>query len=193
MGRWPLAAVRPDWRASVAAGASWGRVKHRQTSLTLTAIKAAAGDFASTVTGHWGTIVTARRQQMDNSGVLERVKVREVAGVFPSRTAALAAMDDLLLAGSDRADIAVAEGECLRNRTGGIPIPAVELADMPGTPWQELVAPEDIAAVIALCVAIMSCIGAMIGAASAIASGGTTTCMVIYVIIGAILGCGLGM
>jgi hypothetical protein len=71
---------------------------------------------------------------MDDSGVLERVKVREVAGVFPSRTAALAAMDDLLLAGSDRADIAVAEGECLRNRTGGIPIPAVELADMPGTP-----------------------------------------------------------
>jgi hypothetical protein len=39
----------------------------------------------------------------------------------------------------------------------------------------------------------MSCIGAMIGAASAIASGGTTTCIVIYVIIGAILGCGLGM
>ena len=81
-------------------------------------------------------------------------------------------MDDLLLAGSDRADIAVAEGECLRNRTGGIPIPAVELADMPRTPRQELVAPEDIVAVIALCVAIMSCIGAMIGAASAIAFGG---------------------
>jgi hypothetical protein len=120
---------------------------------------------------------------MDNSGVLERVKVREVAGVFPSRTAAIPAMSDLLLAGSDRADIAVAEGECLRNRTGDIPIPAVELTEMPGTPRQELVAPEDIAAVIALCVAIMSCIGA----ASAIASGGTATC-----IVGAILGCGLG-
>ena len=42
---------------------------------------------------------------MDNSGVLERVKVREVAGVFPSRTAPIPAMDDLLLAGSDNARI----------------------------------------------------------------------------------------
>ena len=90
--------------------------------------------------------------------------------MFPSRTAAIPAMDDLLLAGSDRADIAVAEGECLRNRTGGIPIPAS--CRHAATPRQELVAPEDIAAVIALCVAIMSCIGAMIGAASAIAFGG---------------------
>ena len=76
---------------------------------------------------------------MDNSGVLERVKVHEVAGVFPSHTATIPAMDDLLLPGSDRADIAVAEGECLRNRTGGIPIPAVQRHRR--TSRQELVAP----------------------------------------------------
>ncbi len=69
---------------------------------------------------------------MDSSGVLERVNVREVAGVLPSGTAAIPAMDDLLLAGSDRANMAIFEGECL-HRTGGFPS-RPELADMPGTP-----------------------------------------------------------
>jgi hypothetical protein len=88
--------------------------------------------------------------------------------------------------GSDRADIAVAEGECLHNRTGGIPIPAMELADMPRTPRQELVAPEDIAAAIALC-----CYYELYrrndwrGVCDRIRR--TTTCIVIYVIVGQFL------
>jgi hypothetical protein len=68
---------------------------------------------------------------MDNSGVLERVKVHEVAGVFPSRTAAIPAMDDLLLAGSDRADIAVAEGGACA--IGLAAFPSRPCTDMPGT------------------------------------------------------------
>ncbi len=130
---------------------------------------------------------------MGDPGVLERVKIREVAGVFPSRAVAIPAIDDLLLAGCDRADIdVVAEHHNAHNRIGSIPIPAVQLADMPDARRQEFVAPEDIAAIIALCVAIMSCLGAMIGAVSAIAAGQTTTRSVTYVIVGAIVGCGLG-
>ena len=68
---------------------------------------------------------------MGDSDIHERMKVREVTGVFPSGAAALPAVDDLLLPGFDRADIDMTgEGEPLRNRIGGIPVPAVELADI---------------------------------------------------------------
>jgi hypothetical protein len=48
--------------------------------------------------------------------VLERVRVREVAGVFRSRDALDAAVDALLLAGFDRADIdLMASTRCARS------------------------------------------------------------------------------
>jgi hypothetical protein len=130
---------------------------------------------------------------MDERGVLERVKVREVTGVFSSRAAATPAVDELLLAGFDRADIdAIAEGEPLRKRIGRIPVPAVELADVPVTPRQEFIMPEDVAGVFALWVSVMGCFGAMIGAAAVIASGGTTAGAVIAAVVGGGVGCTLG-
>jgi len=51
---------------------------------------------------------------------IERVKVREVAGIFHSRDALAAAVDALLLAGFDRADIEVmVGGSPARERLGG--------------------------------------------------------------------------
>lgn len=131
---------------------------------------------------------------MGEPDVLEWVRVREVTGVFPSGTAANPAVDDLMLAGFDRADIAAgAEGERLQKRLGVDAIPAVELADTPGAPRQEFVAPEDTAGIFAVCVAVVGCLGAMIGAIWAIASGGSTVRTVIGAIVGAVVGCGLGL
>lgn len=72
---------------------------------------------------------------MGEPEVLERVKVREVTGVFPSRDAANPAVDDLLLSAFNRADIdAVAEGEPVRRRIDDIAVQARDLADVPEAP-----------------------------------------------------------
>lgn len=131
---------------------------------------------------------------MGEPEVLERVKVREVTGVFPSRDAANPAVDDLLLSGFDRTDIdAVAEGEPLRRRIGDIAVPAPDLADVPEAPRQEFVTPEDTAGIYALCVSIGGCLGAMIGAIAAVASRGTTAQTIIAAVVGGAIGCGLGI
>jgi hypothetical protein len=141
---------------------------------------------------------------MDEPGTIEKVKVREVTGVFPSDEAIISAVDDLLLAGFERADIdVVADGPQSNKGIDASAIPAVELADVPDAPRQEFVAPEDTVAIYALCVAIIGCFGATIGALVGIASRGTTAfivlargtiAFVIYcVVVGAILGCGLGV
>lgn len=131
---------------------------------------------------------------MDNPGKLESVRVREVTGVFPSRAVANSAIDDLLLAGFDRADIDVlAEGEDPGNRPGGITVPAVELADVPEAPRQAFVAPEDSAAIFTLCVAVISSFSALIGALLALASRGSTARLVYCTVVGAVIGCGLGI
>jgi hypothetical protein len=131
---------------------------------------------------------------MDDPGMIERVKVREVTGVLPSRSTVISAVDNLLLAGFDRADIdVVAGGARLGNQIGPGPVPAVELADIPGAPRQEFVAPEDTAAVFALSVAVIGSFGAMLGALFAIASRGTTAPIVIATVVGATIGCGLGI
>jgi hypothetical protein len=141
---------------------------------------------------------------MDEPGTIEKVKVREVTGVFPSCEAIISAVDDLLLAGFERADIdVVADGPQSNKGIDASATLAVELADVPDAPRQEFVAPEDTAAIYALCVAVTGCFGTIMGALSGIASRGTTafifsargtTALVIYcAVVGAIIGCGLGI
>ena len=131
---------------------------------------------------------------MGEPDVLEKLKVREVTGVFASRAAANPAVDDLLLAGFDRADIdAVAEGKPLRRRIGDIPVPAPDLADVTEAPRQEFVVPEDTAGIFALCVSVAGCLGVMIGAIVAVASRGTTAQTIIAAVVGGAIGCGLGI
>jgi hypothetical protein len=131
---------------------------------------------------------------MGERDVLQRMKVREVTGVFASRAVATPAVDDLLLAGFDRADIdAVAEGKPLRRRIGDIPVAAPDLADVTEAPRQEFVAPEDTAAIFALCVSVAGCLGVMIGAVVAVASRGTTAQTIIAPVVGGAIGCGLGI
>jgi hypothetical protein len=125
-------------------------------------------------------------------GVLDWVKVREVTGVFGAWPAVHAAVNDLLIAGFDRADIeTVAERPGSRERIG-TPVPAIELADVPEAPRQEFVAPEDTAGVFAVCVSVSGALGAMIGAMIIIASGGTTPWTVLCAIIGGVVGSAIG-
>ena len=62
----------------------------------------------------------------------ERIKVREVTGVFHSREALEAAVGALLESGFDRADIDIMAGaDAIVEKLGGIYAPTEELADAP--------------------------------------------------------------
>jgi hypothetical protein len=76
--------------------------------------------------------------------ILDRVRTREVTGVFHSRKALIAAARDLLVAGVDRADIDVsAPLDELQKRIDYKSIPPVDLADMPTTARQSFVDEDD--------------------------------------------------
>jgi hypothetical protein len=130
---------------------------------------------------------------MGETDVLEKIKVREVTGVFASRAAATPAVGDLLRVGFDRADIDnIAEGERLLRRFGDVPTPAEDLANVPEVPRQEYVAPEDIAGFFAVCVAVTGCFGAMIGGLLVIGTDATITRTIIAALGGGLVGCGVG-
>src|SRR5437879_10375836 len=86
-----------------------------------------------------------------SDAVIDRVKVREVAGVFRSREALDAAVEALLLAGFDRADIdVVGDLRALRERLGAAYVAAEELADVPRAPRRPYFAREDLTTCIAV-------------------------------------------
>jgi hypothetical protein len=64
--------------------------------------------------------------------ILERTRTREVTGIFHSRKALIAAAEELLLSGIDRADLDVsASFDELERRLNYASIPAADLADIP--------------------------------------------------------------
>jgi hypothetical protein len=81
----------------------------------------------------------------DSSGdILDLLRTREVTGVFHSRKALIAAAEELLVAGFDRADIDVsAPLDELQRRLNYSIIPAAELADLPTTPRQPYMGEDD--------------------------------------------------
>jgi len=104
--------------------------------------------------------------------ILERVKVREVAGVFRSRDMLDAAVHALLSSGFDRADIDVVVGVEARERLGGAKIAAEELPDVPATPRHPLIAREDIVLVWSLVLSILIFAGGGFAAWLVVKSGG---------------------
>ena len=69
--------------------------------------------------------------------ILDRIRTREVTGVFHSRKALIDAAEELLVAGIDRADIDVsASVDELDRRLNYQAIPAADLTDMTITPRQ---------------------------------------------------------
>jgi hypothetical protein len=104
---------------------------------------------------------------------IERVKVREVAGVFRSRETLDEAAEALGLAGFDRADIDLMGSiDAVREKLGDIYIPAEELADLPGAPRRAIIARDEARSALAAAVGLLSSIGALAGAFGVVASGG---------------------
>jgi hypothetical protein len=77
--------------------------------------------------------------------ILERIRTREVTGVFHSRKALAAAIQDLLVAGIDRADIDISASlDELERRLNYQSIPSADLADLPITARQPFTGDDDV-------------------------------------------------
>jgi outer membrane lipoprotein SlyB len=117
--------------------------------------------------------------------ILERVKVREVAGIFRSWEQSDAAVDALLSSGIDRADVDLTTAEEARARLG-IDIPAEELPEVSGIPRRPIVRREDLLILGGLSVGMAAFAGAALGAFVVIASGGGTVPAVLAALLGAV-------
>jgi hypothetical protein len=125
--------------------------------------------------------------------VLEVERVREVAAVFRSRDALYAAIDDLLLAGFDRADIdLVADPDAVQRRLGTAAVPAEGLADVPYTPRRPVVAPEEPTGVFAFAVTIVAFLGAAAAAFGVVAGGGSWRAAFAAAVGGGVVGATVG-
>jgi hypothetical protein len=94
--------------------------------------------------------------------ILDLVRTREVTGVFHSRKALDAAVQDLLLADVDRADIDVsASVDELQRRLNYSAIPAPDLADIPTAPRQPYVGEDDVVGTDAVVGSVAGCAAAV--------------------------------
>jgi hypothetical protein len=108
-----------------------------------------------------------------SDAVIERVRVREAAGVFRSREALEAAAEALRLAGFDRADIDVlADADAVRQKLRAPYIAAEDLADVPPAPRRAFMAREDVALAVAGIAGILIYIGATVAALAILSTGG---------------------
>jgi hypothetical protein len=95
--------------------------------------------------------------------ILDKVRTREVTGVFHSRGALLTAAEELLVGGIDRADIDIsASPDELQRRLNYQSIPPQDLADIPIAARQPFVGEDDVLGTEAV-------IGSVTGCAAAIA------------------------
>lgn len=105
--------------------------------------------------------------------VIDRVKVREVTGVFRTREALDNAVSDLLLGGFDRASIDImASVDTVRKKLGGIYVAAEELADVPQVPRRAFIARDDSTLVTGIVAGLLTYVGATTAALGVVASGG---------------------
>jgi hypothetical protein len=94
--------------------------------------------------------------------ILDQVRSREVTGVFHSQKALIAAAEDLLVAGFDRADIDVSASlDELQRRLNYQSIPPADLADIPTAARQPFVDEDDVLTTEAVVGGIAGCIGAI--------------------------------
>jgi hypothetical protein len=106
--------------------------------------------------------------------VIERARVREVAGVFRSPDALDAAVAGLLLSGFDRTDVdLMGKLEVLRRRLGIDHVPVEKLADLPAGPRKPYLGSGDLAATLSTLAGILIFVGAAGAALLVVASGGS--------------------
>ena len=124
-----------------------------------------------------------------SSEVLERAKVREVAGLFHSRQALEDAVEDLLSNGFDRADIdQLASLDEVRRRLG-IYVASEELADLAATPRRPAFTRDDRTIVLVLTASVLAAAAGCAVALGMLAAGGDDWSAGI---LGALFGLGLG-
>jgi hypothetical protein len=124
--------------------------------------------------------------------ILERVKVREVAGLFRARDAMDETVTALLSSGFDRADIDVVVGAEARERLGGAKIAAEELPEVPTAPRRPVIAREDVILVWSLVLSILIFAGGGFAAWLVVKSGGELIWAGIAAAIGAVAAGWLG-
>ena len=100
--------------------------------------------------------------QGSSDDILERIRTREVTGVFHSRKALVAAAEELLVAGIDRADIDISGSPNeLERRLNYLSIPAADLADLPITARQPFTGDDDVLSTEAVIGSVAGCIAAI--------------------------------
>ena len=100
--------------------------------------------------------------QGSSDDILERIRAREVTGVFHSRKALVAAAEELLVAGIDRADIDVsASFDELQRRLNYQSIPPADLADIPTAARQPFTGEDDVLSTEAIVGSVAGCIAAI--------------------------------
>jgi len=97
--------------------------------------------------------------------ILDRIRAREVTGVFHSRKALDAAVQDLLIFGIDRSDIDVSASlDELHRRVNYLSVPPEDLADVPAAVRQPFVGADDVLGTEAVIGSVVGC-GCAIGVA----------------------------
>src|ERR1700730_13480714 len=125
--------------------------------------------------------------------VIERTTVRGVAGIFHSRGELDAAVDALLLAGFDRADIdIIADLDEVHRALGPVYVAAEELADISRVPRRPFIAPEDVTGATAVVMGVLAMLGAGAAAYAVVASGGGTMAAAVSALLGGAVAGGIG-
>jgi hypothetical protein len=94
--------------------------------------------------------------------ILDRIRAREVTGVFHSRKALEAAAEDLLVSGFDRADIDVSTSpDELARRVNYQSIPPADLADMPAAARRPFFGGDDALGMEVVIGSLVGCAGAL--------------------------------
>ena len=110
--------------------------------------------------------------QTSSDDILDRMRTREVTGVFHSRKALIAAAEDLLVAGVDRADIDVsASVDEVDRRMNYVPVPPADLADIPTTPRQPFLGEDDVLVTKMVIASVAGCVVAIGMAVFLVAQG----------------------
>lgn len=124
----------------------------------------------------------------------EDVLLREAVAVFPTETSFLAAVDDLLEHGFDRADLSVlAHGRHADGNVSRIMDSTLALAEDGTVPRSALAVPESIAEAKAASVALPVYAGTIGGFLIAAASGGALAFTIPVAVAGGLVGSGLGL
>lgn len=132
---------------------------------------------------------------MDRSAgdAIERIRIREVAAIFHSYEAIEAAVEDLLLAGFDRADMdRLADLDEVHRRIGPVPIAHEELADVAQAPRRPVILREDIWSTMALVVGVLASFSAVLATLVVVASGGRTAAAVTAALLAALAAGSIG-